>query len=93
MLACKKCHCELAEGTAQQSLQELEAALLVPNSPISAHRKAMKLGPLCDPCLAGWQEKHKAELQPAIIPDNRSPAMKRLSEACLALGKDSTSSE
>lgn len=87
MLACKKCHLELGERAAQQSLSEMETALLVQHSPINAHRKAMKYGPLCDPCLACWQEKHKAESEPTGIPDTRSPAMKRLGEACLALGK------
>jgi hypothetical protein len=89
MLACKKCHDKLAERTAQQSLSEMETALLVRYSPISAHRKAMKYGPLCDRCLAGWQEKNKREVQPASFTDTRSPAMKRLGEACLALGKAS----
>ena len=87
MLACKKCHRELAERTAQQSLSEIETALLVQYSPISAHRKAMKYGPLCDPCLACWQEKHQGEVQPASILDSRSPAMKWLGDACLAVGK------
>jgi hypothetical protein len=89
MLACKKCHRELAERTAQQSLSEIETALLVQYPPISAHRKAMKFGPLCDPCLNLWQEQHKEEVQPASIADTRSPAMRRLGEACLALGKAS----
>jgi hypothetical protein len=87
MLACKKCHCELAERTAQQSLCEIEAALLVAHPAIRAHRRAMKYGPLCDPCLASWQQQHKAESEPTAIPDARSPAMKRLDDACLALGK------
>ena len=87
MLACKKCHRELAERAAQQSLSEMETALLVQYSPISGHRKAMTYGPLCDPCLASWQAKRKAESEPTAISDTRSPAMKRLGEACLALGK------
>ena len=92
MLACKKCRRELAERVAQQSLCEIEAALLVRCSPITAHRKAMRGGPLCDPCLASWQEQYKADSQPsAIILDTRSPAIKRLDEACFALGRSSGS--
>ncbi len=88
MLACHKCHGVLADGAAQQSFSEIEAALLARCSKIAAHRRAMMLGPLCDPCLAWWQETFRVTSQPAIVTsDTRSPAMKRLSEACRALGK------
>ena len=92
MLACKRCRHELDERIAQQSFLEMEATLLVLRSPIQAHRHAMKKGPLCDSCLACWQDEYKAasQLKAAII-DTRSPTIRRLDEACLALGKSSGS--
>jgi len=85
MLACKKCRLGLSERVAQQSLCEIEATLLVLNLPIYAHRKAMNYGPLCDACLAGWQAKYKDKFRPGLALDTRSPAIKRLDEACLRL--------
>jgi hypothetical protein len=66
MLACKKCHCELAERVAQQALCEIEATLLARCSPITAHRRAMKCGPLCDACLAYWQDDSGVDPHGAI---------------------------
>jgi hypothetical protein len=91
MLACKKCGRELSEGASQQSISEIEATLLTRKSRIESHRKAMKLGPLCDSCLADWQAKEKAaaapqESEPHTVPDTRSPTRQRLAEACLVLG-------
>ncbi len=80
MLTCKKCHNAVFEGTAQQTFTEIEAALAESCSQIEAYRRAMKLGPLCDGCLEHWREKHLAAA------DTRSPALKRVAEACLALG-------
>lgn len=60
MLACKKCRRHLDERTAQQSLNEIEDTLLLQQSPIEAHRHAMKQGPLCDPCVAEWQNDRKS---------------------------------
>ena len=86
MLACKKCRQKLDEGVAQQSFIEMETTLLARRSPIQAHRQAMKKGPLCDPCLAGWQDEYQADSRPkTAILDTRSTAIKRLDEACLAL--------
>jgi hypothetical protein len=86
MLACKKCHRDLTEGLAQQSLCEMEAALLTRWSPIQARRNAMNHGPLCDPCLARWQDALKDD-SPSTAIDTRSPAIKRLDSACTALGR------
>jgi len=55
VLACRKCHQQLPEGLAQQSLCGLETILLARCSSIAAHRQAMNKGPLCDPCFARWQ--------------------------------------
>jgi hypothetical protein len=95
MLVCKKCHCLLAEGLAQQTTSEMEATLLTKSPAIHAHRQAMMKGPLCDSCLASWQEQQKVQPQPesefleppvAIKPVSRSPAMQQLHDACLAIG-------
>ena len=66
MLACKKCHqSSLAEPRrATVFVRDRGVTLPVAHPSIRAHRKAMKFGPLCDPCLADWQEKHKAESEP-----------------------------
>ncbi len=85
MLACKKCRHELAERIAQQSMCEIEAALMERNSPIVARRKARSSGPLCDACLAAWQQKYKDDFRPDLACDTRSQAIKRLDEACLRL--------
>ena len=85
MLTCKKCRLGLSDRVAQQSLCEIEATLLVLNLPIYAHRKAMNYGPLCDACVARWQTKYKDEFRPGLALDRRSPAIKRLDEACLQL--------
>jgi hypothetical protein len=78
MLACHKCRIDLSERAAQQSVCEMEESLLVGHSPISARRKSINAGPLCDPCLARWQAENK-DL------DTRSPAITRLDEACQQL--------
>lgn len=78
MLACHKCRIALSERVAQQSLCEIEASLLVDHPPITARRKAMYAGPLCDACLAHWQADKNDH-------DTRSPAIKRLDEACSRL--------
>jgi len=96
MLACKSCRLELAERFSQQSISEMEAALLTRFPPIPAHRHAMKKGPLCDPCLAAWQRRFRGEppvgAKPAVsavAPETRSPAMQQLHDACAALGAPS----
>ena len=55
MLTCKKCRESIFEGTAQQAIVEIEEMLAASRSQIEAHRKAMKLGPLCDKCLQHWR--------------------------------------
>ena len=86
MLACKKCRSGLTERIAHQSLSEIEATLAAQDSQIAAHRKAMNKGPLCDPCLACWQEEYKEySSRKSIVLDTRSPAIRRLDEACLRL--------
>ncbi len=86
MLACRKCRCRLSDGIAQQSLSEIEDALMPAKSSIDAHRRAMLYGPLCDPCLSQWQATFQArEASKNVVVDTRSAAIRRLDEACSKL--------
>jgi hypothetical protein len=72
----------------------MESVLLEHHSAIAARRKAMNEGPVCDPCLAHWQEKMKEEAQPEVsVPDLRSPAMRTLDAACQALKESGPSAD
>jgi hypothetical protein len=80
VLACRKCHQQLPEGLAQQSLCELETILLARCSSIAAHRQAMNKGPLCDPCFARWQIAFQSGDRRSAAPDTsiRSDSADRL---------------
>ena len=90
MLKCKKCRQLLDERISQQSLNDIETVLANHERPIAAHRKAMSVGPLCDPCLVQWQTKVESELRhKELLLDTRSLAIKRLDEACLRMPVES----
>ena len=90
MLVCKKCFHAVAERTAQQSFCEMEAVLLERHPVIAARRKAMNYGPLCDACLAHWQDKQHdvppAESQPPLAsPSVRSALLEKLEADCIRM--------